>query len=358
MNKTPLNSLHRELGAKMVDFAGWEMPIQYSGIIKEHMNVRTKAGLFDVSHMGDLFLEGKGAGESIDRISTRKAVNTKMGQFKYTHILDEQGHIMDDVIFGRLSEDRWIMVPNAGTAPMIYDWVKKHADNCTVENRSSEFACLALQGPESLNILKKITDYDIDSMKMFWGAYMKIDGLRSEALVSRTGYTGELGVEIIVPAEEVRELWDTVMKAGDEYGICPVGLGARDTLRLEKGFLLSGQDFFGEQTTLNTGLEWVISWKHDFIGKDVLLRQKESGDYERLVGVIAEGRGIPRHGFEIWKDGKKVGILTSGTISPVLKKGIGLGYVPPELTKVGTELAIIGHGKEMEATVSELPFVK
>jgi len=342
----------------MVDFAGWEMPMQYTSIIEEHMNVRTKAGLFDVSHMGDLFIEGEGAADTIDRISTRKAIGTKIGQFKYTHILDEKGHIKDDVIFGRLSEDRWIMVPNAGTTPEIYRWVKEHASNCTVENRSSEFACLALQGPESINIIEKISDYDVGSMKMFWGAYMKIDGVESEALVSRTGYTGELGVEIIVPAEEVRKLWDIVMKAGEEYGICPVGLGARDTLRLEKGFLLSGQDFYGEQTTLNTGLNWVISWKHDFIGKEVLLKQKESGDYPRLVGVIVEGRGIPRHGFEIWNDGKKVGMLTSGTISPVLKKGIGLGYVPPELTDIGTELTIVGHGREMKAVVSELPFVK
>lgn len=364
MKRTALYDEHVSLGARMTEFGGWEMPLMYGSIIEEHMAVRKRAGIFDVSHMGDLYIHGRDAGKFLSHLTTGNFEKMKIGDAKYVHILNEEGKIKDDAIAYRLSEEEYLLVPNAGPTPMIEKWFREHMGgfDVEVENYTDELVCIALQGPEARNALKKVSESAAE-VKFFKSAWADL-GLKRESnqgflgkfsensLVSGTGYTGEDGFEIITLRKQGIELWRKFI----EMGLKPCGLGARDTLRLEKGFLLSGQDFNEDRTTLETGWDFVIEWNHEFIGKKELEQQKERGDYDLWMGIILE-KGIPRHGSAVYKDGERIGIVTSGTKSPVLGKGIAMAYLKREYAKEGESVQIDIRGKMAEGRVVKPPFV-
>lgn len=365
----------------MVWFAGWDMPMQYTSIMDEHMAVREHSGAFDVSHMGDFIIRGKGAGNLVNTLCTNDIQGQPIGRCVYAHILDDQGRILDDTIVTVLGEDEYFMVPNAATTPKIRKWVEGHLHGQEFHDESTELACIAVQGPTAKDVLAQLTSADLDSMKFFRAGFARLDkvpaagsepktallknrilmngpGNGIRASVSRTGYTGEYGFEILIENADAVAVWRVVLEKGKALGLKPIGLGARDTLRLEKSLLLSGTDFDGTQTSLQTGPGWVIDWKHDFIGKQPLLQQKATGDYDRLVCVLVEERGIPRHGYEIITGGKQIGTITSGTLSPVLKKGIAMGYVPQAMAKPGTSVQIKIRDNLVTAEIIRPPFVK
>ena len=381
MHKTPLHDLHVALGAKMVWFAGWDMPIQYSTIIDEHMTVRRKSGAFDVSHMGDFIIRGKHAGLIMDTICTNEVQCQPAGRCVYAHILDDQGRILDDTIVTALGEDEFFMVPNAATTQKMRKWVEGHLHGQEFHDESTDLACIAVQGPTAKDVIAQLTSANLDSLKFFWAGFARLDKVAAtdsepktallrkrtpmngsgngiQAFVSRTGYTGEDGFEILIENEDAVAVWRAVLEKGRAFGLKPIGLGARDTLRLEKSLLLSGTDFDGTQTSLQTGPGWVIDWKHDFIGKQPLVQQKATGSYDKLVCMVAEDRGIPRHGYEILADGARVGQVTSGTLSPVLKKGIAMGYVPVAMATLGTKVQIKVRDMLVSAEIVKPPFVK
>jgi len=381
MRRTPINGEHIALGAKMVWFAEWDMPIQYTSIIDEHMAVRHAAGAFDVSHMGDFLVRGKDAGSVMDMLCTNDVKDKPEGRCVYSHLLDENGHILDDTIVTVLGADEYLMVPNAATTQRMHRWVQGHLSGQELVDMSQELACIAVQGPKAEDVLGELTSADLRAMKFFWAAFVvldKISGSASEpktallkgrsysngdmkgirAFLSRTGYTGEDGFEIVCENADAVSVWRAVLEKGKAFGLKPVGLGARDTLRLEKGLLLSGTDFDGSQTSLQTGPGWVVDWKHEFMGRQVLTEQKASGGYDRLVCMVVEERGIPRHGYDILADGNAVGKVTSGTLSPALKKGIAMGYVPGAMSAPGTELHIKIRETAASARIVKPPFVE
>jgi len=383
MHKTPIHDVHVRLGAKMVWFAGWDMPIQYTSIMDEHMAVRQHSGAFDVSHMGDFLIKGKNAGLLMDSLCTNNIRSQPIGRCVYSHILDDNGRILDDTIVTVLGEDEYLMVPNAATTPKMRKWVEEHLDGQTFHDSSTELACIAVQGPTAKDVIAQLTTADLTSMKFFWASFVNLDKLGTRrsantsellgwnhkralnedtpgvrALVSRTGYTGEDGFEIVVENADAVNVWDWILSRGAKLGLKPAGLGARDTLRLEKGLLLSGTDFDGTQTSLQTGPGWVIDWNHDFIGKKALEQQKASGNYDKLVCMLAKDKGIPRHGYDILAGGNRVGAVTSGTLSPVLKKGIAMGYVPLRMAKEGTEVQIKVRETHLPAEIVKPPFVR
>ncbi len=381
MHKTPLHDLHVALGAKMVWFAGWDMPIQYSTIMDEHMTVRRRSGAFDVSHMGDFIIRGKHAGLVMDTICTNEVQCQPAGRCVYAHILDDQGRILDDTIVTALGEDEFLMVPNAATTQKMRKWVEGHLHGQELHDESTDLACIAVQGPTAKDVIEQLTSANLDSLKSFWAGFARLDKVAAagsepktallrnrtpmngsgngiKAFVSRTGYTGEDGFEILIENADAVAVWRAVLEKGRAFGLKPIGLGARDTLRLEKSLLLSGTDFDGTQTSLQTGPGWVIDWKHDFIGKQPLEQQKATGSYDKLVCMVAEDRGIPRHGYEILAEGARVGQVTSGTLSPVLKKGIAMGYVPVTMAKPGTKIQIRVRDTLVSAEIVKPPFVK
>ena len=363
MKRTPIYEYHKAQEAKLVNFNGWEMPLLYSSILNEHLAVRNAVGLFDVSHMGDILVSGKDTNELMKRLFTNDVFNAEFGHAKYTHILNEEGKILDDMIVIPIREEKYLCVPNAGTTQKILKWFKGHATTQKIENVTDKYVCIAIQGPKASDTLQKLINYDLNDLKFFRADYIHLGGGENqsidwECLVSRTGYTGEDGFEITAENDIGRYLWDLILLAGEEFGIKPIGLGARDTLRLEKGFLLSGQDFNDNRTTLEANHEWVVEWDHDFIGKAALLKQKEEGDYDQFVGIQLLEKGVPRYGYKIMKDGETIGEVTSGCISPCLKKGIALGYVKNEYKEVSTEVEILIRGKELKGEVVKLPFVK
>ena len=381
MHKTPLHEEHVALGAKMVWFAGWDMPIQYTTIIDEHMTVRAKAGVFDVSHMGDFVIRGKHAGLIMDAICTNEVQCQPVGRCVYSHILDDQGRILDDTIVTVLGEDEFFMVPNAATTQKMRRWVESHLHQQEFLDESLDLACIAVQGPTAKSVVAQLTSADIDSLKFFWAGFARLDKVSAagsepktvllknrkqmngpgegiRAFLSRTGYTGEDGFEILVENADAVAVWRAVLEKGRPFGLKPIGLGARDTLRLEKSLLLSGTDFDGTQTSLQTGPSWVIDWKHDFIGKQPLAQQKATGQYDKLVCIVAEDRGIPRHGYDIIAYDVKVGQVTSGTLSLMLKKGIAMGYVPVSMAEPGTKVQIKVRDTLVSAEIVKPPFVK
>ncbi|MBU1158334.1 MAG: glycine cleavage system aminomethyltransferase GcvT [Candidatus Thermoplasmatota archaeon] len=381
MNRTPLHGEHVALGGKMVWFAGWEMPIQYRSVIEEHLTVRKSCGAFDVSHMGDFIIRGEGVGDLIDTLMTNDVRRAPQGKCVYSHLLDEHGHILDDTIATPLGPDEYFMVPNAATTSKMRKWVDSHLKSQELVDMSMDLAAIAVQGPTAKDVLASLTTVDLSKVGFFWAAFARLDRIQTrgsepetellkgreyrngpgdgiKALVSRTGYTGEDGFEIICENADAVDVWRAVLERGKAFGVEPIGLGARDTLRLEKALLLSGTDFEGAQTSLQTGPSWVVDWKHDFLGKSVLEEQKASKDYDKLVCMMATDRGIPRHGYDIMMDGSKVGRVTSGTLSPVLRKGIAMGYVPIGMSKVGTKAEIKVRDTLVSAEVVKPPFVK
>ena len=355
MRFTSLHEKHIELAAKMVNFNGWDMPIQYTSIIEEHLAIRKKVGMFDVSHMGDLIISGNDAAEFINKVQTADITKLSVGRTKYTHLLNDEGKIIDDLIIGKLNESEFLWIVNAGTTDIVYNWLDKHTQGSVkIKNASDEYGCIAVQGPLAQKTLQKLTDYDLSQIKFFGFDYAD---LGEKCIVSRTGYTGEDGFEIISKPDMIVDLWDELLDVGKEYGIKPAGLGARDTLRLEKGYLLSGQDFHNNRTPLEASAEWVVHWDHEFIGKNILVEQKKRGDYDRFVGIELLERGIPRTGHHILKSDKKIGIVTSGTMSPILKKGIALGYVSHEHKEIGTEVTINIRDENVKGKIVKVPFL-
>ncbi len=326
----------------MVDFAGWHMPIQYTSIVSEHNLVRERVGIFDVSHMGQIFVSGKEASDFLSYVTTWDMNRLSKGDCRYCHILNENGQIIDDTIVYTFSSENFMLVPNASMVTKIFEWLNSNSADFDVliENKSDEFFCFAVQGPDAPRLLRQFFNLAITPFKLVKSGNMIISG---------TGYTGEKGYEIMGPLSEGLEIWQSFL----DMGAIPIGLGARDTLRLEKGFLLSGTDFDGNQTTLESGYSWVIDWNHDFIGKDKLLVQKEKG-YKLLKGILLEERGVLRSGLPVYYDEKEISKLTSGSLSPILKRGIGLSYVD---LPVGTTVNIMIRNKQLKGRVIQTPFL-
>ncbi len=358
--RSPLYDIHKDLGAKFIEFAGFEMPIRFSSIKDEHLAVRRSVGLFDVSHMGNVWISGRDAEKLISFTTVEDASRIGEDKSQYTTILKENGTVIDDTIFMHLGK-KYMMIPNAGMATIVTQWLndkaKEYNLDAKAEDVSRDFVILAIQGPKSRDTLQKLADTDLNSIKFFGCQYIDMAGVH--CIISHTGYTGELGFELqITPPEEAKDLFKKILDAGKEFNIKPIGLGARDTLRLEKCFILAGNEFEGGRTPLEAALSWTINWDHEFIGKDALLRQKEHGGYERLTCLKCIDKGIPRHRCEIRKDGGKVGIVSSGTLSPCLNTGIAMGYVRPDFREEGSILEITVRDKPVKAKVVKPPFVK
>jgi len=343
IRRTPLFSQHLACGAKMVDFAGWEMPIQYTSIMAEHKIVRKRVGVFDVSHMGQIFVRGTETIDFLSYVTTWDMKRQKEGDCRYCHILNNKGLIIDDVIIYTFSENEYMLVPNASKIKEVFDWLILQSANfpsVEIRDKSDLYFCIALQGPDSSRLLGQYFNISIGAFQL-----IKLGDL----IISGTGYTGEKGYEIIGPIEKAANVWESLV----EMGASPIGLGARDTLRLEKGFLLSGQDFSGSETTLDTGYSWVIDWDHDFIGKEKLVEQKGT-NYPKLSGIMLDDRGILRPGCKVFFEGDFVSKLTSGSMSPILRKGIGLAYVELPLD---SKVTVDVRGNHLNGRVVRVPFL-
>jgi aminomethyltransferase len=360
LRKTPLNAVHRELGAKMVPFGGWDMPVEYSGLINEHMAVRQAAGLFDVSHMGEFEIEGPGALAFLQRVTANNVAKLADGQAQYTALPMENGAPVDDVLVYRRAADRYLMVVNAGNIEKDFSWLQSQSpEGCSLQNRSDDFALLALQGPKAQAILQTLTGLDLAAIAYYHFADGEVAGHPSA--VSRTGYTGEDGFEIMVAPDRSPALWRTLLEAGDEAGLRPAGLGARDTLRLEARMCLYGNDIDETTSLVEAGLGWIVSLddaKGDFLGRSVLEAQKKNGPPRKLVGFEMVGRGIARHGYPVLMGDSHMGDVTSGSFAPFLQKNIGLCYLPTAKTAVGTEMDVDVRGRRVAARVVPTPFYK
>lgn len=359
LKRTPFYEAHVRAGAKIVEFAGFEMPIQYGGIVEEHRRVRATVGIFDVSHMGEVEIRGPGALAFVQRITVNDASKLVEGRVQYSAMCYEDGGIVDDLLVYHCG-DHYLLVINASNTEKDLAWMRSHATaNVTIEDRSDATGLLAVQGAKSMATLQRLTDLDLGSIQYYHWKRGRIAGV--DALVSRTGYTGELGFELYVGADAKAgaALWDAIMEAGREYDIGPVGLGARDTLRLEMGFCLYGNDIDQTTNPLEAGLGWITKIeKGDFLGRATLQAVKQRGVARKLVGFTMSDRAFPRHGYEIHADGRRIGAVTSGTFSPVLEKGIGMGYVEAAHAAPGSPLHILVRDRAVPATVVPLPFVK
>ena len=364
LKRTPLFAMHLKHGARMVPFGGWEMPVQYTGVIEEHKAVRNKAGLFDVSHMGEFEVKGPQALDLIQLVSVNNAKKLEIGQVQYSLMCYENGTIVDDILVYRLGENHYWLVVNAGNIDKDWEWVnvarqRAGLNNLELTNLSADVAQIALQGPLAEEILQPLAPGAVLSELGFYWAKTgeTVAGFRSLVL-SRTGYTGEDGFEIYVKKEDAMALWEALLEAGEEKGLIPAGLGARDTLRFEAKLPLYGHEISDQLTPLEAGLGFFVKLKKgvEFIGMQALAEQKEKGLTRKLVGFEMIDRGIPRQGYELAKDGTVCGFVTTGSFSPTLEKNIGLGYLPVALTEVGTEFDVIIRGKALKAKVIETPF--
>lgn len=357
MKKTPLNEIHKEAGAKMTDFGGWEMPVEYSGIIDEHLAVRKKCGLFDVSHMGELLLTGSGAEKSLQKIITNDAQRLDKNKVLYTLMCNENGGIIDDLVVYKLQKDSFLLVVNASNTEKDFNWIKKHLDgDAQIENRTEHYAMLALQGPDSQKVLTKLTDLNLQEINYY--NYKEGKAAAKDMIISRTGYTGELGYELYFNAEYAEKIWHDIMKAGKEFDIHPTGLGARDTLRLEKGYPLYGNDINEKINPYQAKLGWVVKLdKGDFIGREKLKALKNTCCEKQRFACVIQGRGVARKGHEVYLEDQVIGEVSSGSYSPLLKKGIAMGYIKSDYIKPGNEIKIKVRKRFLEAEVVELPFV-
>lgn len=359
LKRTPLYDEHVAAGAKIVPFAGFEMPVQYrTGILAEHNAVRTRAGLFDVSHMGELEVRGPQALDLVQYVTTNDASKIDVGQAQYSVICREDGGCVDDCIIYRFA-DRYMIVVNASNKDKDRDWIWHHSERFDVEldDKSDDVALIAIQGPKAADIVARLTDTNLDALQYYH--FSEGEVAKVETIISRTGYTGEDGFELYVAAQNAKRMWRSLLESGGMEGIIPTGLGARDSLRLEMGYALYGNDIDDRHTPLEAGLAWVTKLdKPDFIGKAALLKQKETGVRQRLVGFLLKEKGFPRHGYEVRVNGQPGGEVTSGTVSPSLEQGVGLAYVPVEYSKPGTEIEIMVRDKAIKAEVTRPPFYK
>jgi aminomethyltransferase len=361
MKETPLVHAHRALNAKLVDFAGWLMPIQYTGVLEEYYAVRKASGLFDVSHMGRIEVSGDQAEAFLQWISTNDVSRLQKGQAQYGMVCQASGGILDDVFVYRTGSSTFLVCVNASNREKMLQWFLKHQSGkfpgAIIRDRSAELAQIAIQGPASKAIMQKLMGAQIETLKP--RNCLALEGMEFSGLLSRTGYTGELGYEWYLPAAQAALAWDRLLKAGAEYEAKPAGLGARDLLRLDVGYLLYGNDMDESTSPLEASAEWVVAWnKGAFQGQLALRQQKEDGLTRQLAAFEMVERGIPRHDMPIFSNGQSVGKVTSGNFSPILQKGIGLGYVPPALCKEGMLLEIDIRGKRVQAKIVTLPFYK
>ncbi len=361
MKNTPLIEKHKQLGAKIVEFAGFNMPIEYTGINDEHITVREKVGIFDVSHMGEFWITGPNAYDLIQKVSANDAAKLYPGRAQYSCLPNGKGGLVDDFLVYQYADQQYMVVVNAANIEKDWNWWnQQNTMNAELEDASDRMALLAVQGPNALATLEKLTDEDLASMKPFRFKVSKLAGV-DDVIISATGYTGEHGFELYTYNEGVEQLWDAILEAGKEYGIKPVGLGARDTLRLEAGLCLYGNDIDETTSPIEAGLSWVVKFKDykDFIDKDYLWKQKQEGVSRKLIGFVLKDKGIPRQHYEIINDKEEtIGEVTSGTMSPMLRKGIGMGYVPPAYTGEGTEIFIKARNKKLAAEVTSMPIFK
>ncbi len=355
--RTPLYQVNQEEGARFVDFAGWEMPVRYGSLRDEHEAVRERAGLFDVSHMGQVAVTGPGSTELVQRLTPNNVLSLVPGRAHYSGLLTEQGTYIDDFLVYRIDEREWMLVVNASNRIRALEWIENHANGVHVEDHSLNTALMALQGPRSAEILQSLTDTDLSAIRYYGFAHGKVG--RFGALISRTGYTGEDGFELYVAAQDADEIWRQIRAAGQSVELLPCGLGARDTLRLEAAMALYGNDLNDTITPLEADLGWVVKWKAgDFIGRDALEKQRKEGISRKLVGLQMLGRGIARHDYPVTLDGAQVGEVTSGTMSPTLDKAIALAYVRTDLAEKGQELEVEIRGRSVEAKVCPTPFYR
>lgn len=358
LKQTPLNAVHRALGAKMVDFGGWDMPVQYTGIIDEHQTVRTAVGLFDVSHMGEIEVHGPQALDLVNFVSTNNAAKLRPGQAHYSGLLYDHGGFVDDILVHCVSPEHFFICVNASNQDKDYEHiVQQNRWNCTVENAGPRYAQLAIQGPKALPTLQKLTPVDLSAIRYYWFTDGEVAG--RPARIARTGYTGEDGFEIYIPPDEAAARWTDIIEAGKEFGIKPVGLGARNTLRLEAKMALYGHEIDASITPLEADLAWIVKAdKGDFMGRAALEKQRAGGVNRKLIGFEMRGRGIGRDGYPVHVDGTPAGWVTSGGPAPTLSKNIGLCYLPADRAEVGRPIEIIIRNQPVEAVTVQTPFYR
>ena len=359
MKNTALSHIHEQLGAKIVPFAGYNMPVQYEGVSKEHETVRNNLGVFDVSHMGEFLIEGENALELIQKVTSNDASKLEIGNAQYSCFPNADGGIVDDLIVYRIKEETYLLVVNASNIEKDWNWIESHNTmNAEMKNISEGYSLLAIQGPKAVEAMQSLSSVDLAGIKFYNFVVGDFAGIEN-VIISATGYTGSGGFEIYCKNDEVEQVWTAVLKAGESFGIKPIGLAARDTLRLEMGYCLYGNDINDTTSPIEAGLGWITKFTKDFINADALKSQKENGVSRKLVAFEIIEKGIPRQGYDIVdENGSKIGEVTSGTMSPTLKKGIGLGYVEKTYAKRDTELFIQVRKKAIPAKVVRLPFYK
>lgn len=361
MKRTPLYDAHVAHGGKIVDFAGWDMPIQYSGVIDEYHTVRTTAGLFDVSHMGRIQVEGVDAVSYMQRVTTNDVEKVSPFNSQYSMICNPEGGVKDDIFIYRLAQDKFLLCVNGSNREKILDWLLQQRDyqkeDVQIEDRSDNMSQLALQGPAALIILQQELGADLEDLKPRQLQETTVFG--ASCVISRTGYTGERGYELYIPAGQALEIWNKLMVIGEVHGLKPAGLGARDLLRLDMGYFLYGNDLTEEITPIEAGAEWLVCWdKGPFVGHEELRRQKDQGPTKRLIAFELLPKAVPRHGMKLLADGMEIGEVASGNLSPILQKGIGLAYVLPPYSEPGTQFDVEIRGKHVHAKVVKAPFYK
>jgi len=360
MNYIPLNEKHVSLGAKMVEFAGFNMPIQYEGVTIEHETVRNKVGVFDVSHMGEFFIYGKTATDLLQKISSNDVSKLKNGQAQYAYFPNEQGGIIDDFITYRIDEQQFLLVVNASNIEKDWSWIQQHNQTfqATIKNASNDYSLFAVQGPNAVDTLQKLTDVSLAEIPYYNFTICTLAGIEN-VIMSATGYTGSGGFEVYCKNEHAEHIWNKIFEAGEQYDIKPIGLAARDTLRLEMGFCLYGNDISDITSPFEANLGWVTKFTKPFVNSENLQKEKEKGVKHKLIGFKLVDKGIPRHDYSITDgNGNEIGKVTSGTMSPSLKVGIGMGYVPVEYSTIDSEVFIQIRNKELKAKVVKMPFVK
>ena len=354
-----LSDIHKDLGAKMVPFAGYNMPVSYEGVNLEHETVRENVGIFDVSHMGEFLVLGPNALELIQKVTSNDASKLVDNQAQYSCFPNATGGIVDDLIVYRINNEKWLLVVNASNIQKDWDWINSQNEiSAELKNISEDYSLLAIQGPKAVQAMQSLTSIDLSAIKFYHFQIADFAGIEN-IIISATGYTGSGGFEIYCKNNEAKQIWVEVFKAGSNFGIKPIGLAARDTLRLEMGYCLYGNDINDSTSPIEAGLGWITKFSKKFTNSENLLRQKEHGTHRRLVAFVLDERGIPRQGYAIVDNqGTKIGEVTSGTMAPSLSKGIGMGYVPNDLKSIGTKIYIQIRKKLIPATIVKLPFYK
>ncbi|QSE97726.1 glycine cleavage system aminomethyltransferase GcvT [Fulvivirga lutea] len=358
LKKIALNDIHEKLGAKMVPFAGYNMPVRYSSDIEEHMTVRNGVGIFDVSHMGEFLISGPNALDLIQKVTSNDASTLEIGRAQYSCLPNDDGGIVDDLLVYQMKEEQYLLVVNASNIEKDWNWISSKNDvGAEMKNISDDFSLFAVQGPKAVEALQKLTSVDLSAIKFYHFDVGDFAGAE-HVIISATGYTGAGGFEIYMHNHHAEMIWNKIMEAGKEFDIKPIGLGARDTLRMEMGYCLYGNDIDDTTSPLEAGLGWITKFTKDFTNSEALKKQKEEGVTQKLVGFKMIDRGIPRHDYDIQDaDGNKIGRVTSGTQSPVLSQGIGMGYVKTEFAKPETEIFIAVRNRSLKAVVSKLPLI-